>query len=138
RQRRFAGETKYPFWKMVQFAWTAISSFSALPLRLTLYGGMGLCCFGAAYTIYSLYRALIQHQVVPGWTSSVCLQMLFGGAILFAVGLMGDYVARIYEESKQRPLYIVNGTCNLPASQQVGRSIVFQRARRANSVAARF
>ena len=112
RGPRVAGTTKYPFWKMVRFAWTAISSFSALPLKLSLYGGLMMTACGIAYCFYVIYEVLFLKTTVQGWSSLVCLQVIFNGAILTAVGLVGDYVARIYEESKGRPLYVLDGMTN--------------------------
>lgn len=113
RPPRAAGTTKYPAWKMVRFAWTAVSSFSALPLKLSLVGGLALTGFGLLYSIYVLYETFFLRTTVRGWSSLVCLQLLFSGATLTAVGLVGDYVARIYEEIKGRPLYVVAETRNL-------------------------
>ncbi len=115
RMERVAGETKYPFWKMVRFAWTAISSFSALPLRLSVSFGFAVILFGLGYSSYSVYQSMFLHATVPGWTSLVCLQIILSGTILLAIGLVGDYVARIYEESKGRPLYVIGSTSNVPA-----------------------
>jgi dolichol-phosphate mannosyltransferase len=115
RPPRAHGTTKYPVWKMARFAWTAISSFSALPLKLALFGGLLLTAIGAGYSIWALYETFVLQTTVRGWTSLVCLQMLFSGATLVAVGLVGDYVARIYEEIKGRPLYVVSEALNLGA-----------------------
>jgi dolichol-phosphate mannosyltransferase len=114
RPARVAGDTKYPAWKMARFAWTAISSFSALPLKLSLVGGLILTAFGMAYSAYVIYETFVLRTTVRGWSSLVCLQMVFSGATLIAIGLVGDYVARIYEEIKGRPLYIVSEAMNLP------------------------
>ncbi|QEH37393.1 hypothetical protein OJF2_59840 [Aquisphaera giovannonii] len=113
RRARAAGTTKYPVWKMLRFAWTAISSFSALPLKLSLYGGMALTLLGVVYSVLVLYETFVLRTTVRGWASLVCIQLLFSGAILTAIGLVGDYVARIYEEVKGRPLYVVAGGRNL-------------------------
>jgi dolichol-phosphate mannosyltransferase len=115
RPARVAGETKYPAWKMARFAWTAISSFSALPLKLSLVVGLLLTAFGMAYSAHVIYEAIVLKTTVRGWSSLVCLQLLFSGATLTAIGLVGDYVARIYEEAKGRPLYIIAEAMNLPA-----------------------
>ncbi len=117
RQARVAGATKYPAIQMLRFAWTAISSFSALPLRLTVLLGALFIIGGVAYLGYALFTALILHSVVQGWTSLVCIQIIFSGITLFAIGMVGDYVARIYEESKGRPLYVVASTRNLPITR---------------------
>ena len=128
RSKRVAGETKYPLWKMIRFAWVAISSFSALPLRISTFCGFGLCLGGFAYLLCTLYAALVKHAVIPGWTSLVALQCLFSGVTLLGLGLVGDYVARIYEESKQRPLYVLSRVINAYASQaQVNRAVVLPR-----------
>jgi dolichol-phosphate mannosyltransferase len=112
RPARVAGTTKYPACKMARFAWTAISSFSALPLKLALIGGLLLTAGGAVYSIRVLYETFVLQNTVPGWSSLVCLQLLFSGATLSALGLVGDYVARIYEEAKGRPLYVVSEVLN--------------------------
>jgi dolichol-phosphate mannosyltransferase len=113
RPPRVAGTTKYSMWKMARFAWTAISSFSALPLRLAVFGGLLLTACGFVYGGYVVYETLVLQTTVRGWSSLVCLQLLFSGATLTAVGLVGDYVARIYEEIKGRPLYVVSEVMNL-------------------------
>jgi len=88
--------------------------FSALPLRLSTNLGFAVMLFGVGYLVYSVFSALVARTAIHGWTSLVCLQIIFSGAILMAVGLVGNYVARIYEESKQRPLYVVADLRNLP------------------------
>jgi dolichol-phosphate mannosyltransferase len=117
RQPRVAGETKYPLWKMLRFAWTAISSFSALPLRASILVGLLVTLFGVGYAGYSVFAAWVLHVTVPGWTSLVCLNIIFSGTTMVAVGLVGEYVARIYEETKGRPLYVVSGSANLSIDQ---------------------
>jgi glycosyltransferase involved in cell wall biosynthesis len=118
RGKRVAGETKYPFRKMLLFSWTAITSFSGLPLRMTLCFGLSIVGLGCIYLTWVLYAALIKHEVVPGWTSLVVLQCLFSGSILISMGLLGDYVGRIYEEAKARPLYIVDSMLNMPVQRR--------------------
>jgi dolichol-phosphate mannosyltransferase len=112
RQPRAAGETKYSLCKMLQFAWTAVSSFSALPLRLSIAAGAILSCGGFLYLLRVLYQAMFTRELVHGWASIVTLQCIFSGMILLALGAIGDYVARIYEESKGRPLYVVADSLN--------------------------
>jgi polyisoprenyl-phosphate glycosyltransferase len=128
RPPRVAGTTKYPAWRMARFAWTAISSFSALPLKLALFGGLFLSAAGAAYSAYVIFETLVLHTTVRGWSSLVCLQLLFSGATLTAVGLVGDYVARIYEEVKGRPLYVLSQTMNVePGGRRPRRALCLTR-----------
>ena len=116
RPARAAGETKYPPWKLVKLAWTAVSSFSALPLKVCLSAGILLTSIGVAYSIYAIYAAIFVLSTAPGWSSLVCIQLLFNGATLTAVGLVGDYVGRIYDEAKQRPLYVLGDSVNIESS----------------------
>jgi dolichol-phosphate mannosyltransferase len=129
REERAHGTTKYSLLKMVQLAWTAISSFSALPLRLSTNLGFAVILFGAGYLMYTVFSALISKTTIHGWTSLVCLQIIFSGAVLMAVGVLGSYVARIYEESKQRPLYVVSATKNVAMwGEAPARGVVLQAA----------
>ena len=132
RGPRAAGTTKYPTLKMAAFAWTAVTSFSGLPLRVGVLAGLAMTVMGAVYFVYALYRALVAHATVPGWTSLVFLQIFFSGATLLSIGLMGEYLARVYDESKRRPLYIVRDAINLPAvDKSADRAVVaVQRGRR--------
>ena len=113
RAPRAAGTSKYPFWKMAAFAWTAISSFSALPLKLSLYGGLITLMIGFFYSLKVIYEALTSSYTDQTWSSLVCLQLCFNGIILVAIGLIGEYVAKIYEESTGRPLYVVADAMNI-------------------------
>jgi dolichol-phosphate mannosyltransferase len=117
RDARACGETKYSLLKMIRFAWTAVSSFSALPLRLSIAAGAILSCAGFLYLIRVLYLAFWTQTLVPGWASIVVLQCIFSGMVLLALGAVGDYVARNYEESKGRPLYVVTSAVNNPRPQ---------------------
>lgn len=125
RRSRIAGATKYPLWKMARFSWTAISSFSAIPLRFSVLLGAVASIGAMIYLVYALFIAFIAQRAVHGWTSLVALQCLFCGTTLVCIGLIGDYVARIYDESKGRPLYIVNSAVNLADLPTPCRAIVF-------------
>ncbi len=125
RPPRAAGKTKYPTMAMVRFAWTGVTSFSGFPLRLSLVAGVVLTMAGFLYFLRAVYLAIFLNTTVQGWTSLVFLQVLFSGAILIAIGLIGDYVARIYEEAKGRPLYIVTDATNLSlADREVDRAVI--------------
>jgi dolichol-phosphate mannosyltransferase len=123
RPPRVAGETKYPVSKLFRLAWTAISSSSALPLKFCTYVGM-------AMLVGSLLTGLLSAVAGLGLGSGVAVpygwigfQLFLSGIQLSAIGLLGDYVGRIYEESKQRPLYIVDETCNLGRGMASTRSV---------------
>jgi polyisoprenyl-phosphate glycosyltransferase len=112
RQPRLAGATKYPLRKMIRLAWTAAVSFSALPLKISFVGA-GIMTLVA---IEEAIRALIEHlagRTVPGWTSLMVVLCLSNAALMIAVGILGEYVGRIYEEGKARPLYVVADTWNV-------------------------
>ena len=99
---------------MLAFAWGAITSFSGLPLRMALFAGTAVFATALVCGLISGYRALVLGDPCrEGWTSLVCLQVGLSGATLLVLGLIGDYLARIYEELKGRPLYIVRSLHNL-------------------------
>ncbi len=123
RPPRVAGETKYPFSKLVRLAWTAISSSSAIPLRLCSYAGWAMLFAGILFEMASAATAL---NWLPGSASTLGwagFQLILAGTNLSAIGLLGDYVGRIYEEAKQRPLYVVSETCNVNVKRDMGRSV---------------
>ena len=116
RPGRQAGQSKYSVSKMIALAWNASVSFSPFPLRVSLVLGLFVALFGACYGVYSIARALIVRDTVPGWTTLVVLLCLIGGWILISIGVAGEYIAKIFEEVKQRPLYIVCKKVNLDDS----------------------
>jgi polyisoprenyl-phosphate glycosyltransferase len=107
REPRFAGETKYPFRKMAKFSADAIFSFSTTPLRLMSGFGFLVVVFCIAYLMYILYEKVFTNDTIQGFTSVVVLVALLGGVQLFSLGIVGQYIARIFEEAKRRPLYIL-------------------------------
>jgi glycosyltransferase involved in cell wall biosynthesis len=117
RDGRAGGETKYTITKMCRFAWDAIVSFSPLPLRLSLAAGFLAAFAGFLYGLYAIIDAVILHNTVRGWTTQIVLTSLLGGAILVSIGVLGEYVGRIYEELKDRPLYIVARKVNFDDSR---------------------
>lgn len=108
RAARFAGETKYPLYKMIKFATDGIVSFSIIPLRLATWIGFlasGLSVLGIVIVL--LERYLRVPGLVRGWSSAVIAVLFIGGVQLVCMGIIGEYIGRIYGESKRRPLYIV-------------------------------
>ena len=112
RHERFAGESKYPLSKMLNFAIDGITSFSVKPLRLITTFGL-LFMFVAIVIIgYALYEHLIGHTIV-GWTSLLVSMWFIGGAILTAIGVIGEYIGKIYKEVKRRPRYFIEKQINM-------------------------
>lgn len=107
REERFAGVTKYPLKRMISFALDAITSFSYKPLRIATYVGFLISLFSFVYLIFVLYQRLFTDSTEAGWASIMALNLLFNGIILILLGVIGEYIGRIYDESKNRPLYIV-------------------------------
>ncbi|GAC1436901.1 MAG: glycosyltransferase family 2 protein [Solirubrobacteraceae bacterium] len=113
RDPRYAGETKYPLRKMLRFSLDAIASFSHLPLQLATY--LGFLFSGIAFLAIPVVIALrIEGSYLPGFGSITIAILMLGGIQLIAVGLIGEYVGRVYDEVKQRPLYIVREERNAP------------------------
>ena len=105
RDRRYGGETKYPLSKMLKFAFDGITGFSSQPLRLASHAGL-LFAAGAIALVLLLmiYRFAGGSGLIPGWTSLAVAVLFLGGLQLLAIGILGEYVGRIYEEAKRRPL----------------------------------
>lgn len=112
REERRYGETKYPLKKMILFAWHAITSFSALPIRLVSLWGALIAIIGFFICLFALY-AWMFGETVQGWTSLMGLIAMLGGSAILAIGLVGEYVGNIFEEVKHRPIYIVQKTINI-------------------------
>jgi dolichol-phosphate mannosyltransferase len=118
RPGRFAGETKYPLRKMVRFALDGITSFSILPLRFATYLGMLMILGSVGVVAWALVAKYVMHQVVQGWTAIMIVVAVFASVQLLMIGILGEYVGRIYEEVKRRPLYVVGDTVNLPSDRE--------------------
>lgn len=108
RAARHAGSTKYPVWKSARLAWDGLTSFSGAPLRWMTMIGLLVSLAGALLALRIMIGKLMGHtELVPGWTSLVTLMLLLSGVQLVSLGLVGQYVSRVYEESKKRPLYYI-------------------------------
>lgn len=107
REARFAGETKYPFWKMFKFALDGITSFSHRPLQLATWLGFLFSITSFLYAIWAISIKLFTNQTVPGWTSLIVTILFLGGIQLLTLGIIGEYVGRMFDDVKQRPLYVV-------------------------------
>ncbi|WP_415890278.1 glycosyltransferase family 2 protein [Neptuniibacter sp. SY11_33] len=113
RQERFAGETKYPLKKMLSFAANAIFSFSKKPLTLAIRLGVATIALGLLMAVYFLYMKLFTDTPVPGLTAILVSIVFFSGVQIAFMGGLGEYIARIFEEAKGRPLYFVAETINI-------------------------
>jgi glycosyltransferase involved in cell wall biosynthesis len=107
RPPRAAGETQWSYWKLTKLALDAIFSSSTVPLRIWTYVGMMMAVVSLVYSAVLVVRTLIFGIDVPGYASTVILILVFGGLNMFALGIIGEYVGRIYTEVRQRPLYVV-------------------------------
>ncbi len=117
RHARQRGESKYSLAKLFKLAFDGIFSFSTVPLKLALIMGL-MASFGGFVAIVVLTFMRLRHQFdLPGWTSLAVMVLFLGGIQLFTVGIVGEYVARIYEEVKRRPLYLVAERLGFPAER---------------------
>lgn len=114
RDARYAGEVKYTFSKLVRLALDGIISFSYAPLRLAVYLGLVISAASFAIAVFFLLFKLVVGVDVPGWTSLLIAVLFMGGIQLLTLGVMGEYVSRIYDEVKQRPVYVVADLANFP------------------------
>jgi len=113
RLPRVAGSTKYTLKKMVGFAWTAATSFSILPLKAITLLGVIVMLMGLEEAVRALLAKILHWYVVPGWTSLTVLVSVIGGATLLSIGVLGEYIGKLYEQTKNRPLYVVSQTVNV-------------------------
>ena len=119
RSERFAGETKYPLKKMLKLAMDGIMSFSYKPLKLASYIGAILSGISFLYLIIVVIQKLFFPETSQsGWTSLIAVSLFFNGIILLMLGIIGEYIGRIYEEAKGRPLYIISELKNM--EEQIG------------------
>lgn len=105
---RLSGRSKYPFSRMFSFALDGITSFSSFPLRLSAYLGLIIAFFSFLYIVYAVYIRFFTDQAIAGWTSVLVAVLFIGGVQLIFLGIIGEYLSRVFEETKQRPLYIIS------------------------------
>jgi len=118
RAARQYGATKWTPLKLMRFAWNAMLAFSTLPLRMITWLGFCTAGFAFCYGIFAILQKYIYHTAVQGWTGIIVTLGLIGGMILVSLGVIGDYVGRIFEEVKRRPLYIVREDTANPEQPQ--------------------
>ena len=108
REPRLAGRSKFGFWKLWNFALEGITSFSTAPLRAATYLGVATAFVAFVYGAWIIAKALLWGDPVAGWPTMMSVILFLGGVQLVALGLIGEYLGRLYEEAKQRPLYLVD------------------------------
>ena len=111
RSERFAGESKYPLKKMLAFAIDGITSFSVKPLRLITNAGIVVFLISLVMLLYTLI-SWIAGRTVTGWTSTLASIWMIGGIQLLSLGVIGEYIGKIYNETKQRPRFIIDRYLN--------------------------
>ena len=114
RAPRIAGSSKFSAWKLWNFALEGITSFSTAPLRVATYVGIASAAVAFVYGTWIVVKAMLWGDPVAGWPTMMSVILFLGGVQLVALGLIGEYLGRLYEESKQRPLYLVD--CWQPAA----------------------
>lgn len=114
REPRYAGETKYPLSKMIQFATSALLYFTRKPLKLATQLGFLSILMGLLLTFYVFFSLIVRpHATVSGWASTMIIIIFFGGVQLLTIGVIGEYIGCIFDEVKNRPIYIIDKKYNL-------------------------
>ena len=109
RDKRFGGESKYSLGKLIKLALDGFVSFSYAPLRFASYTGFSVSAFSLIYGLGTFFQKIFTNTTVPGYTTTIIMICFIGGVQLITLGIIGDYLGRIYDEVKNRPLYIVRG-----------------------------
>jgi dolichol-phosphate mannosyltransferase len=105
---RLAGESKYNFRKMLKFAWNGVTSFSLIPLRMTIVLGFCTSLIAFFHLIHAVWAKLFTDTAVPGWATIVAIVSLLFGILFIQLGVLGEYLGRVLEEVRERPHYIVS------------------------------
>ena len=104
---RVAGETKWSFWKLFKYSLEGITNFSDAPLKIASWSGIVFTVISVIAMLFVFIRALVFGDSVAGWPSTICIILFIGGVQLFCLGIMGQYISKIFRETKKRPIYIV-------------------------------
>lgn len=118
RAPRVAGRSSWSYWRLWNFALDGILSHSSVPLRVWTYGGAAIALAALAFALYRVVRTLVWGVDVPGYASIMVAILFIGGVQILSIGVLGEYIGRIYEETKRRPLYLVDETAggDVPAA----------------------
>lgn len=128
RDARHAGVTKWNYWRLWNFALEGLTSFTVAPLKVASYAGLltSLCALG--YGVFVLIKTLVYGDPVPGYPSLMVVVLFLGGLQLLALGIIGEYLGRLFIEAKQRPLYLLNTKCHDPVKLSLQRGWPIQHA----------
>jgi glycosyltransferase involved in cell wall biosynthesis len=108
RDPRFAGQTKWSYWKLWNFALEGITSFTIVPLKISSYLGIFVAFISMIYAVVVIFKTLIFGEPVQGWPTLIVVILFLGGVQLISLGVIGEYLGRIFNEVKNRPLYFIN------------------------------
>lgn len=122
RPSRVAGDTKFNYWKLWNFALDGVTSFSTAPLRIWTYVGVAVAFAALFYTIVIVGQTLFFGRDVPGYASLMVVVLFLGAVQLISLGIIGEYLGRLYIETKQRPLYLVSGRYGFDENQQAAQT----------------
>ena len=126
RDPRFAGKTKWNYWKLWNFAIEGITSFSIAPLKIATYVGLMTAVGAFGYAAYIIYKTLAYGEEVRGYPSLMVVVLFLGGVQLIGIGMLGEYLGRMFNETKRRPLYLINRY--QPSSADMTSDLVGQKA----------
>ncbi|AYV54956.1 glycosyltransferase family 2 protein [Leptospira kmetyi] len=118
REERFEGVTKFSVGKMLKFALDGITSFSSAPLKLSSYLGFFTAFGGAIYALFVIYLRIFTSETITGWSSMMIVVLILGGTQLLALGMIGEYLSRVNDESKSRPLYVIEDVYSSVSKKQ--------------------
>ena len=107
RDPRFAGTTKFNYWKLWNFAVEGITSFTTAPLKIATYLGLAIATYAFAYGAWAIYKTIVFGEAVRGYPTLIVVVLFLGGAQLAFIGVLGEYLGRLFDESKARPLYLI-------------------------------
>ncbi|MNR80340.1 hypothetical protein D3C72_110620 [compost metagenome] len=128
RAERFAGETKYPLKKMLRFAMDGIVTFSFVPLQMATYLGFLVSGLSFLGILWVIYMRIFTQETIVGWASLMAIALFLGGVQLITLGVIGEYIGRIYDEVKHRPLYLIQERLGFEhGSEKPGNLNVFER-----------
>ena len=116
-EERHSGESKWSFTKLLKYALTGIVAFSVAPLKIAMYIGSAATVFSVIYLIITIIRKVTSHITVDGFTQLVILITFFSGVLLFTIGIIGEYIAKIYQQVKNRPIYIASDVLKRTAQE---------------------